>query len=477
MNTDRCIRQVIHMSEKKGQISEQKASDQTMNDLLEIVENSFDGILVADGEGNVQFGNIAYERNTGIRLDDIVGRNIRDFINPVWMKTSIILLAIEQRKPVSMHHVTQNDKRIIVTGTPIFDEHNDIKRVVVNTRDISEIYHLQQELYSAKKMAESIREQSETEKGEEDDDSVVILNSRMRRIYDLTEKICNFNATVFITGESGVGKELVARSLHDKSIMRKDKKFVAVNCGAIPENLLESELFGYVEGAFTGAAKGGKVGLFEAANGGTVFLDEVGELSLNLQVKLLRALESRTITRVGSSEEIHLDINVVAATNRNLEKAVADGTFREDLYYRLNVISIEIPPLRERKDEIAPLAFKFVKQYNKQYGIDKKLKYEVIRELEEYDWPGNIRQLKNVIERMVVVSDGDYIEIPDLPWLASSDSSESYNEHLSLQSQLNEFEREILKKAKEKYGSSREIGKALKVDQSTIVRKLNKYKL
>ena len=476
MNTDRCIRQVIHMSEKKGQISEQKASDQTMNDLLEIVENSFDGILVADGEGNVQFANGAYEKNTGIKLDDIVGHNIRELINPVWMKTSIILLAIEQRKPVSMHHVTQNDKRIIVTGTPIFDEHNDIKRVVVNTRDISEIYHLQQELYSAKKMAEMIQEQSDAEK-EDDDGGIVILNSRMRRIYDLTEKICNFNATVLITGESGVGKELVARSLHDKSIMRKDKKFVAVNCGAIPENLLESELFGYVEGAFTGAAKGGKAGLFEAANGGTVFLDEVGELSLNLQVKLLRALESRTITRVGSSEEIHLDINVVAATNRNLEKAVADGTFREDLYYRLNVISIEIPPLKERKDEIAPLAFKFVKQYNKQYGIDKKLKYEVIRELEEYDWPGNIRQLKNVIERMVVVSDGDYIEIPDLPWLASSDNSESYNEHLSLQSQLNEFEREILKKAKEKYGSSREIGKALKVDQSTIVRKLNKYKL
>ena len=464
------------MSEKKGQISEQKASDQTMNDLLEIVENSFDGILVADGEGNVQFANGAYEKNTGIKLDDIVGHNIRELINPVWMKTSIILLAIEQRKPVSMHHVTQNDKRIIVTGTPIFDEHNDIKRVVVNTRDISEIYHLQQELYSAKKMAEMIQEQSDAEK-EDDDDGIVILNSRMRRIYDLTEKICNFNATVLITGESGVGKELVARSLHDKSIMRKDKKFVAVNCGAIPENLLESELFGYVEGAFTGAVKGGKAGLFEVANGGTVFLDEVGELSLNLQVKLLRALESRTITRVGSSEEIHLDINVVAATNRNLEKAVADGTFREDLYYRLNVISIEIPPLRERKDEIAPLAFKFVKQYNKQYGIDKKLKYEVIRELEEYDWPGNIRQLKNVIERMVVVSDGDYIEIPDLPWLASSDNSESYNEHLSLQSQLNEFEREVLKKAKEKYGSSREIGKALKVDQSTIVRKLNKYKL
>ncbi len=317
-----------------------------------------------------------------------------------------------------------------------------------------------------------IQEQSNAEKEEDDNDGIVILNSRIRRIYDLTEKICNFNATVLITGESGVGKELVARSLHDKSLMRKDKKFVAVNCGAIPETLLESELFGYVEGAFTGAVKGGKAGLFEVANGGTVFLDEVGELSLDLQVKLLRALESRTITRVGSSEEIHLDINVVAATNRDLEKAVADGIFRDDLYYRLNVISIEIPPLRERKDEIAPLALKFVKQYNKQYGIDKKLKYEVIRELEEYDWPGNIRQLKNVIERKVVVSDGDYIEIPDLPWHDSEQHSELYNEQLSLQGQLNEFEREILKKAKEKYGSSREIGKALKVDQSTIARKL-----
>ncbi len=227
-----------------------------------------------------------------------------------------------------------------------------------------------------------------------------------------------------ITGESGVGKEVVANFIHLENSLKKNKPFVAVNCGAIPENLLETELFGYCDGAFTGALKGGKNGLFEAANGGTLFLDEIGEMSLNLQVKLLRALETRTITRVGAANAIPVDIRVIAATNKNLSQCVANGTFRDDLYYRLNVVSLEIPPLRARTADIAPLALKFIHKFNRLYGQNKKFTYEVMKEMENYPWPGSIRQLKNVIENMVVVSNNEFLQINDLPWCTCSNATE-----------------------------------------------------
>ena len=279
-------------------------------------------------------------------------------------------------------------------------------------------------------------------------------------------------------GESGVGKEVVANYIHNENVLKKDAPFVAINCGAIPENLLESELFGYTEGAFTGALKGGKAGLFEAANGGTLFLDEIGEMSLNLQVKLLRALETHTVTRLGASTPIPVDIRVIAATNKNLAERVREGSFREDLFYRLNVVSIEIPPLRERTADIAPLALKFIHKFNRQYGQNKKFTYEVMKELENYTWPGSIRQLKNVIENMIIVSNNEYLQLNDLPWLCGGNPAVSKKqEELSLQESLDQLELHILKNAKSRYGSSRKIAEALKVDQSTIIRKLKKYGL
>jgi TyrR family helix-turn-helix protein len=298
----------------------------------------------------------------------------------------------------------------------------------------------------------------------------------MRSIYSLAKKISNFNTTVMILGESGVGKEHLARFLHNASTIRKDKPFIAINCGAIPENLLESELFGYTGGAFTGASKSGKHGLIKAADGGTLFFDEISEMSLNLQVKLLRVLETRTINRVGSSEDEPVDIRVVVATNKNLKDMVKEGTFREDLYYRLNVVAIEIPPLRERQDEIIPLALRFLNQFNKQYGQNKRLSYDVLQELVGQDWPGNIRQLRNVIENMVVVSNNEYLQLNDLPWKKELVKTNE-EKNLSLKELIDAYEKAILEEAKEQYGSSRKMAEALKVDQSTIVRKLKKYKI
>lgn len=466
----------------RDETKEYEKTKHVLATLEEVIEGSFDGILVTDGDGNVLIMNQSYVRNTGIQREELLGRNVRELINPVWMKNSVVLLAIEQRQSVSFHHTTKNAKDIIVTGTPLFDDDGEIKMVVVNTRDISEIYELREELLKAKKMEKYYLEQINGEvviKLNSCGEEIVVVNARMQEIYALTRKVAPFDATVLIGGESGVGKELIAKYLHYKNPRRNTKPFIAVNCGAIPEELLESELFGYVEGAFTGAIKGGKAGLIEAADGGTLFLDEIGEMSLNLQVKLLRALETRTIVRVGASKPIAVDIRVVAATNRNLLDKIEDGSFREDLYYRLDVICIEIPPLRERVDEIAPLALKFINRFNKEYGQEKKLTYEVIKEFEHYSWNGNIRQLKNVIENMVIVSNSDYLQLNDIPWLAGE-----YEKRIAVQNReetmaeaLARVEKHILKEAKAKYGSTRKIAKALDMDQSTVVRKFKKYNI
>lgn len=464
----------------KKEKKEHEKSKHVLSTLEEVIEGSFDGILVTDGEGNVLMMNQSYVRNTGIQRGELLGRNVRELINPVWMKNSVALLAIEQRQPVSLHHTTKNSKNIIVTGRPLFNNDGSIKMVVVNTRDISEIYELREELLKAKEMEKYYLEQINGEAVEKINScgsEIVIANKKMQEIYALARKVSAFETTVLITGESGVGKELVAKYLHNQNPLRNKKPFIAVNCGAIPENLLESELFGYVEGAFTGAIKGGKAGLFEAADGGTLFLDEIGEMSLNLQVKLLRALETRTIVRLGSSIPLPVDIRVVAATNKKLLDKIQDGSFRDDLYYRLNVISIEIPPLRERVDEIAPLALKFINRFNKQYGQEKKLTYEVIKEFEGYPWNGNIRQLKNVIENMVVVSNSDYLQLNDIPWLVETKEKRIVlqNKEETMAEVLARVELHILQETKEKYGSTRKMASVLGMDQSTIVRKLKKY--
>ena len=437
-----------------------------------IVETSFDGLLVSDGDGNVLFVNNSYVQNTGIQKEEIIGHNIRELLNPVWMKESAILLALEKKKPISFYHITKNGNHVISTGTPIFKD-GEIHRVVVNTRDISEIYALREELGKAKAMEKLYLEQAEAQRKDREDE-IVVKNRKMQNIYATAEKIASFDTTVLITGDSGVGKELIARHLHIKNRFRNNKPFITINCGAVPENLLESELFGYEDGSFTGGIKGGKKGIIENCNGGTLFLDEIGEMSLNLQVKLLRVRENRTITRLGSSQEIPVDVRVIAATNRSLDTMVKEKSFRADLYYRLNVITIKVPNLKERIDEIAPLALNFLKKFNRQYGQQKKLSFEVVKELELHTWKGNVRELRNTLENMVVLSNNEYLQLDDIPWMKAEIKEES-EQGRGLNQMLEEYERQILINAKEKYGTSRKIAAVLKLDQSTVVRKMNKY--
>lgn len=456
---------------------EEYTKKQVLQDLQEIIEASFDGILVTDGEGNVELVNQGYVHNTGITKKELLGHNILKLVNPVWMKQSVVGMVQERKKSVSLPHSTRNGKSIIVTGTPIFDEQNNIKKIVVNSRDISEIYALSEKLESAKKMEEIYMQRlRQQEQNGEDSDDVVIVNSEMQGVFRLAKKLGNFNTNVLITGESGVGKDEVAKFIH-KNGLRASKPYIAVNCGAVPENLLESELFGYESGAFTGALKCGKKGLFELADGGTLFLDEIAEIPLSLQVKLLRVLENREIMRLGGTKLIPLNVRIIAATNRKLPLMIGNGSFREDLYYRLNVVNIRIPPLRERKDEIPLLCLKFVHLYNQQYGENKKFTYPVIAEFERYSWPGNIRELKNVIENMFVLSEEDYLQVKDIPWISKKRKIKGSQEGKSLEEVVEEVERELLKEAKQKFRTTRQIAEYLKINQSTVVRKMKKYHL
>ncbi len=455
---------------------DEKKTELLKHGLEEILEASFDGIMVTDGEGNCIFANSSYTRNTGITNAEIVGHNVRELLNPIWMKDSIALEVIEKRGSVSMEHDTKNGNHILVTGTPIFNENGEIEKVVVNTRDLSEINHLKLKLGEAQAMEKIyLKSMGISKELVNINDETVVINNRMRDIYEVAKRVSTYNTTVLITGESGTGKELVARYIHKEDSIRKDKPFVVINCGAIPANLLESELFGYTEGSFTGAIKGGKKGLFEQAEGGVIFLDEIGEMDLSLQVKLLRVLETRSIMKIGQPEEIPVNVRIIAATNRDLEKEVREGRFRDDLYYRLNVVSLRVPPLRERIDEIVPLATKFINKFNKLYGQEKKLTYDLVCELEAYNWPGNIRELKNVMENMVVISNSEYLRSGDLPWIRQDENRSDGMP--TLKEAVEEFEKQFLKKAKEQWGTTEKMAQALDVNQSTISRKLNKYNI
>ncbi|MCU7377266.1 sigma 54-interacting transcriptional regulator [Clostridiales Family XIII bacterium ASD5510] len=479
---------ILDIYENKLLRSELSYQKEMTRELEEILEGSFDGILVTDADGKILYVNSSYERVAEIKKKDMEGKTMKDLINPVWMPNSVAYIVAEQKQPVSKRQTVKSGRHIIVTGRPVFNKKGDIKKIVINARDITEIYELTEELQRSREMGKMYLENYSELAGYMENkgkNPILAASQEMRSVLSLAEKVANFHATVLILGESGVGKEEVAKYIHNNSL-RSEKPFIVLNCGAIPANLLESELFGYEKGAFTGAMQSGKEGLLEAADGGTVFLDEIGETPLDFQVKLLRFLESKEVRRVGALEARNIDVRIIAATNRDLALMVEEGTFREDLYYRLNVVQIDVPPLRKRVDDIMPLASLFLHRYNELYNQEKLLTYEVTKELEKYPWVGNVRQLKNVIENMVIVSNNDYLQTEDLPWVTQEMRSPSQkmvgtvlesSENLSLNEATEALEKLMFQRAKETCNTTREIADKLKVNQSTVVRKLQKYGL
>ena len=447
-------------------------------ELNAIIESSFDGIYVTDGLGRTIRVNKAYERTTGIRREDVLGRTMAELVEEGFFNESVSLRVLENRQGESLIQKVKNGKTVMVTGTPIFDETGKISLVVTNVRDVTELYNLQNELGRMEMLR--TRYESELEQLRESagvTPSIVIRSKKMKEIHQLAIRLAQVDTTLLVQGESGVGKEIFADIVHANS-PRKNNPFVKVSCAAIPEQLLESELFGYEPGAFTGAKAKGKAGIFETADGGTIFLDEIGEMPLGLQAKLLRVLQEKKIMRVGANHTTDVDIRIVAATNRDLAQMVDKGAFRNDLYFRLNVVPIVIPPLRKRKEAIINFVYHFLDKYNRKYGFSKQIAPDVLDIFYDYDWPGNVRELENSVERMVVVTQGDVIESKDLPEKLRKAPIHGLAHTLgkgSLKNALEGLEREILQQALELHGSTHKAAKALGINQSTVVRKLQRY--
>ncbi|HAA90171.1 MAG: PAS modulated sigma54 specific transcriptional regulator, Fis family [Thermoanaerobacterales bacterium 50_218] len=468
------------ISELEAISKELSYTKELSRELDAIIESSFDGIFVTDGSGKVLKVNQAYERITGIKKEEVLGRTMQELVEQGFYDRSVTLEVLKTGKAQTIVQEVKTGKTILVTGNPIYDTNGNIFRVVTNVRDITELNRLQQEVKRMQELQQHYEEvinklRLQVAHGE----TVVVKSKKMNEVMELAARLAQVDSTVLIYGESGVGKELIANFIHENS-PRKKAPFIKINCAAIPENLLESELFGYEEGAFTGARKGGKIGVFEIANKGTLFLDEIGELPLSLQAKLLRVLQEKEITKVGGVKPIKIDVRIIAATNRNLHEMVEQNQFRRDLFYRLNVLSIYVPPLRERREDIPPLAFHFLEKVNKEYGFNKRLDPQVIKLLVQYDWPGNVRELSNAIERLVVMSSGEVITYEDAKtylfnWKANNGRELEHYRWQPLKKAVEEFEKSLLTQAFETFKTTYKVAEVLGVNQSTIVRKAMRY--
>ncbi len=400
-----------------------------------------------------------------------------DLVKEGYFSRSGTLLALEKKTCVTIPLQSRNGRKALVTSTPIFNKEKEIVMVVTNVRDLSDLNHLQEKVEKLEGLSRVYQTELHSLKLTASKD-YVFHSPKMQELMKLLTHVAAVDSTVLIQGESGVGKEIAAEILHKFSPC-KDNPFIKINCGAIPHNLLESELFGYDPGAFSGASKTGKAGLLELANNGTVFLDEIGELPADLQVKLLRVLQERTIMRIGGTKEIAINARFIAGTNRDLKKMVFSKQFRKDLFYRLNVVPVVVPPLRERREDIPVLCRHFLNLYNRKYNFNKQISPELIKRLVKYNWPGNVRELENLIERLVVTTTSPVIEVDDLSsWLMPIEEPFDTEFDLpNLNAALEKTERHLLEVAFSRYKTTYDVAHVLGISQSSVVRKAGKYGL
>jgi PAS domain S-box-containing protein len=431
-------------------------------------------VTITDGNGKILRVNAACERVMGVTEREFVGKPANVLEQQRIIDFSSTKQVIEQGRKVTVVQTTKSGRRLMVSGFPIYNEHGKLIKVINISKDITEVDKLNKELEETKQLIQQY--QSELFRIEQRDSEPIIVKSKvMEEIYELVGRVADVDSTILILGESGVGKEILARTLHKLS-SRKEKPFLKINCGAIPESLMESELFGYTKGTFTGASKEGKSGLIYSANHGTLFLDEIGELPLHLQVKLLQVLQEKQVTPLGKTTPIDVNVRFIAATNRNIEEMVQKGLFREDLYYRLNVVPITIPSLRERMDDIPFLIEHFLKMYNRKYGKNKAIHEKAIQLLMEYPWYGNVRELQNTVERLVVTISDQEISPRHLPQKMMQLVNINHQSK-NLKDSVEQFEKNIIQKTLQECKTMKEASEKLGVDASTISRKIKKYKI
>ncbi|WP_022667380.1 sigma-54 interaction domain-containing protein [Desulfospira joergensenii] len=445
-----------------------------------------DAVYISSRDGKTLFVNHRWEDLSGFPAEKVLDENVEDLVKKGVFK-QIINPTVVSTGEVAMTVQELNGRNVVINGNPVFGENNEVEMVVTFVRDITAFNHLKKEIATQKDLISSYQKQVASFDPEVafQDDGMVAVGKHSLSLLKKIETIAPSDAAVLILGETGVGKDVVAQRIHRHS-QRKNKEYLKVDCSAIAETLIESELFGYAPGAFSGASIKGKKGYFEQASGGTLFLDEIGELPLPMQTRLLRAIQDQEIIRVGSTQPIPIDVRIIAATNRDLQDAVNEGAFRSDLYYRLKVAVLNIRSLKERKDDILPLIKVFLKQKNTRYGKNVFFSNCAEQKLINYEWPGNVRELKNTIHSIVIMANKSLIKAVDLPkeFAASFACDDSGNPAMnsselgkkSLKSMLQDIEKNIINDAISVYGSIGKAAEVLQINRSTIFRKTRDQK-
>ncbi|HFH0123650.1 TPA: sigma-54 interaction domain-containing protein, partial [Clostridioides difficile] len=439
-----------------------------------------------------------FEENYGLKKEDILGKNVSFLEDSGYSTKSPIPIVLKTKTKFSLEQDTQTGKKLIITATPIFDENGHLEFTVENCRDITELNNIKNKLEDTKKQVKKYKSEVETlyRTALRIEDTVIMDGIVMRPIINTVNHVSKTDVSVLLLGESGTGKSSLARYIHHNS-NRSNGPFITINCATISPQLLESELFGYTSGAFTGASTKGKVGLVELANGGTLFLDEIGDIPQNLQAKFLQLIQDRTFTPVGSLKNKKVDIRIISATNVDLVSKVKEKKFREDLYYRLNVIEIKLPPLRERRDNLVEIIKYYFNRYSSDFNLNKTISKEAMDAIANYRFPGNIRELQNIIQKILLTCTDNHITIDDLPNILTknihitnngnkthisqinkviiSDSKSTNYKNKNFDTLIKEYEKNIILDAYEKFGSSYKVAKHLEISQSKANRLIRKY--
>lgn len=458
-----------------------KTPDQCDNQFFKtLVESLTSEMFVCDAEGTIIYLNPASEYLIGHKKEHILGKNIHELVDDGTISASVTLEVLKSQKITTIVQGVKNNRNLLAIGTPIYDQDNKLRYVLTAAQDIQELFAINNTLIA--KNEELLRQMEAMETYKDAffaDEGLIFVGDAMDEIINTVYKVAPLDVIILLLGETGTGKEGLAKLIHRVG-KKESAPFVKINCGLIPEHLFESELFGYEEGAFTGANKGGKRGKVELANGGTLFLDEIGELPLSMQVKLLEFIQEQTFVRVGGVEPIVASTRIVAATHRDLKAMCEEGLFRWDLYFRLNVMPLTIPALREQLGEIIHLAQFMLYKCNKKYKLNKVFDKDIAAVLLSYEWPGNLRELENIIERLYISSKSNVLDANALQALlgkakAEQESKVFCSDIMPLKEAKAAVERQLIERAYEQFGSSYKVAEALNIDQSTVIKLKKKH--
>ncbi|MBD7963426.1 sigma-54 interaction domain-containing protein [Fictibacillus norfolkensis] len=450
------------------------------NENEQILHSLKDDILVTNVEGIILKVSEVTGKIYGVESDSLIGKSVYDLEAQGLFTPILTPMVVKENKKITFVQTTNKGKKLLVTGIPVYNEQGELFRIVSYSHDITELAQYKDFLFAMEEEMQRVKTELELLRSKQLHDAGIIAKSEdMKKAVSTALQLSEVDVNALILGESGVGKSLLAKFIHNKSYRSKGP-FIEVNCGAIPDSLFEAELFGYEPGAFTGAQQKGKVGLIELSNGGTLFLDEIGELPLQHQVKVLKVIQEKQFYRVGGTKPIKVDFRLISATNKDLQKAIHEKQFREDLYFRLNVVPVTIPPLRKRTEDIVPLLHMLLQQFEEKYNKKKRLDEAVIHHLLHYEWRGNVRELINIMERLVVLSPTTLItdeHLPDHVKEGASIPSPSIHTEQTLKQMLDNREKQILLAARKKYRTTIRMAEALGTSQPSIVRKMKKYQI